>query len=105
MAKRKEEKELDFFTLPEGWEVVNARKLDWGTFFTLKMPGLSLYDLRVVPAGKDYPAFIGMPQEKGSDGNWYDQYKLFLSDEDADAIIEAVDQALADAKAPRKARR
>ena len=94
----------------EGFEVTNVRKLEFGTFFTLKMPGLSLYNLRVVPEGKTYPAFVAMPQVKGSDGNYYDEYKIYLSDEDNEAIIAEVDKILDDQfeeekKAGRKSRR
>ena len=94
----------------EGFEVKNVRKLDFGTFFTLQFEGLSLYNLRVVPKGKAYSAFIAMPQVKGSDGNYYDEYKIYLSDEDTEAIIAAVDAVLdeqfeQEKNAGRKARR
>lgn len=94
MAKKKEEKKL--FQLPEEWEVTNVRELEWATLFTLKMPGLSLYDLRVVPEGKKYDAFVGMPEDRGKDGEWHKRYALYLSKEDTKAILEAVDEALAD---------
>ena len=94
----------------EGFEVANVRKLKFGTFFTLKMPGLALYNLRVVQEGKTYPSFVAMPQIKGSDGNYYDEYKIYLSDEDNEAIIAEVDKILdeqfeEEKKAGRKARR
>jgi DNA-binding cell septation regulator SpoVG len=96
-------KELNtYFNLGEEWSVINARKLDFGTFFTLKMPGLSLYNLRVVPEGKKYPAFIGMPETKGQDGDYYKQYALYLSQEDTDAVIEAVEEELKKAKKAKK---
>lgn len=94
----------------EGFEVKNVRKLEFGTFFTLQMPGLSLYNLRVVPEGKTYPAFVAVPQIKGADGNYYDEYKIYLSDEDNEAIIAEVDKILdeqfeEEKKAGRKSRR
>lgn len=94
----------------EGFKVANVRKLDFGTFFTLKFEGLALYNLRVVPAGKNYDAFVAMPQVKGSDRNYYDEYKIYLSDEDNAAIIAAVDDILdeqfeEEKKAGRKARK
>ena len=94
MAKKKEEKKL--FQLPEEWEVTNVRELEWATLFTLKMPGLSLYDLRVVPEGKKYDAFIGMPEDRGKDGEWHKRYALYLSKEDTKDILAAVEEALAD---------
>lgn len=93
MAKKKTA-EKTYFNIGEDWEVVNARRLDFGTFFTLQLPGLSLYDLRVVPAGKTYDAFIGMPERKGKDDNYYKVFNLFLTDEDTEAIIEEVEKAL-----------
>ena len=89
MAKRTEEKE--YFKLGE-WEVKNVRDLDFGTFFTLQTQGLSLYNLRVVPAGKNYPAFIGMPEEKGKDGSYYKLFKIYLDPEDVAEIIAEVEK-------------
>lgn len=94
MAKKEVEKEKQFFDLGKEWEVKNARKLDFGTFFTLQLPGLALYNLRVVPAGKKYDAFIGMPEDKGKDGDYYKRFALYLDEEDTQAVIEAVEDAL-----------
>ena len=94
MAKKTPKKEKEYFNLGENWEVTNVRKLDFGTFFTLKLPGLSLYNLRVVPAGKKYKAFIAMPEDKGKDGEYYKRFSLYLSEEDTEAVLEAVDDAL-----------
>lgn len=91
MAKTNK-KENTFFDLGEDWEVSNVRKLKYSTFFTLKLPGLSLFDLRVVPAGKKYDAFIGMPEDKGADGDYYKRFALYLSDEDTKAVLEAVEE-------------
>lgn len=93
MAK-KTTKKKEFFELGESWEVQNVRKLDFGTFFTLKLPGLALYNLRVVPAGKKYKAFIAMPEDKGKDGEYYKRYALYLTEEDTEAVLESVDDAL-----------
>lgn len=92
MASKKDEKV--YFTLPEDWEVTNARQLEFGTYFTLQLPGLALYNLRIVPAGKKYEAFIAMPDDKGKDGNYYKRFALYLSEEDTEAIIDAVEELL-----------
>lgn len=92
MAKKNEEKK--YFDLGNEWEVVNARELEFGTFFTLSLPGLSLYNLRVVPAGRKYDAFIGMPEDKGKDGEYYKRFALYLTDEDTKAVLDAVEKAL-----------
>lgn len=103
-------KKSTYFNIGEDFEVKNVRKLDFGTFFTLQLPGLSLYNLRVVPAGKNYEAFIAMPQRKGSDDNYYDEFKLWLSEDDTEAILAEVDKILdekfeEEKKAGRKARK
>lgn len=90
MARKKEEK--TYFNIGDDWKVTNVRDLDFGTFFTLQLPGLSLFNLRVVPAGKKYDAFIAVPEEKGKDGNWYKIYNLFLDPDDTADIIEEVEQ-------------
>ena len=99
MAK-KEEKQ--FFNLGTEWEIRNARELEFGTFFTLQLPGLALYNLRVVPAGKKYDAFIAMPEDKGKDGDYYKRYALYLTDEDTESVIKAVEEALDDNKKSKK---
>lgn len=95
MAKKSENKfDGVMFDLGDDWEVTNVRELEYSTFFTLKMPGLSLYNLRVVPAGKKYDAFIGMPEDKGKDGDYYKRFALYLSEDDTKAVLKAVDKAL-----------
>ena len=98
MAKKEAEKEKKFFDLGKESEVKNVIKLDFGTFFTLQVPGLALYNLRVVPAGKKYDAFIGMPEDKGKDGDYYKRFALYLDEEDTQAVIEAVEDALKESK-------
>lgn len=103
-------KKLVNFELGDSWEVKNVRKLDFGTFFTLQLPGLSLYNLRVVPEGKDYDAFIAMPQLKGLDGKWYDEYRIYLDDVAVELILKEVDRILyeefeKEMKARRKSRK
>lgn len=103
-------KKINYFNIGSDWEVKYVRKLEFGTYFTLQIPGLSLYNLRVVPAGKSYEAFIAMPQKKGSDNNYYDDYKVWLSDEDTEKILAEVDRILdeefeKEKNAGRKARR
>lgn len=94
MARNKKEERV-YFNLGEDWKVVNVRDLEFGTFFTLQIPGLSFYNLRVVPAGKKYDAFIAVPEEKGKDGNWYKVYNLFLDPEDTTDILAEVEKLAA----------
>lgn len=58
--------------------------------FTLNIPGASFLNLKVVE-GKN-GMFIAMPQTKGRDGQFYDQYRVFFSEEDTQRIIDAVGQ-------------
>ena len=99
--------ENTYFDLGNEWSVTNVRKLEFGTFFTLQVPGLSLYDLRAVPAGKNsdgksYPAFIAAPETKGKDGNFYKRYGLYLDKEDTLNILAEVDNALKEVEKPNK---
>lgn len=94
MASKKEN-ERSYFNLGE-FDVDNVRTLDSGvTLFTLYTDGLTLYNMRYIPAGKNkdgkrFSAFISCPEEKGKDGKYYKVYKVFFSEEDMDAIIAAV---------------
>ena len=89
MAKKEEKK--TYFDVSD-WEVANVRVLDFGTFFTLKLPGAAFYNMRVVPAGRKYDAFIAMPEEKGKDNNYYKLFNIYFDPEDAKEIIEEVEK-------------
>lgn len=56
--------------------------------FTLNIPGASFMNLKVVQ-GKN-GMFIAMPQTKGKNDQWYDQYRLYLSDKDQQRVIDTV---------------
>ena len=56
--------------------------------FTLNVPGATFLNLKVVD-GKN-GEFIAMPQSKGRDGQYYDQYRVYFSEEDTRRIIDAV---------------
>ena len=90
--KKTEEKEKTYFNI-EGMTVTNCRVLSENVLaFTLTGKGIGLYNLRVVDSknGK----FIGAPQSKGKDGNWYNQYALYLTDEDQEKLIAEVEKQL-----------
>lgn len=93
MAKREKE-EKKYFQLGE-WEVKNVRDLEFGTFFTLETEGLKLYNLRVVPAGKNFDAFIGMPEQKGKDGSYYKLFSIYLDPMDIAEILDEVEKQAA----------
>mgnify|MGYP003295607250 CR=1 FL=1 len=84
--------EKTYFNI-DGMTVTNCRVLSDNVLaFTLTGKGIGLYNLRVVDSknGK----FVGAPQSKGKDGNWYNQYALYLTDEDQKKIIEEVEKQL-----------
>lgn len=56
--------------------------------FTLNIPGATFLNLKVVD-GKN-GEFIAMPQSKGRNGQYYDQYRVYFSNADAQRIIAAV---------------
>lgn len=56
--------------------------------FTLNVDGASFYDLRVVDGSRG--PFISMPQSLGVNGKYYDKYKLFFEEKEAEKIIDAV---------------
>lgn len=75
-------------------EVSKVRTLKSGdTFFDLKINGVTIYGCKAVET-KDYPIFIGWPQRKGSDGNYYNVCSIYLSPEDTAKIIEKVQAEL-----------
>ena len=76
------------------WKITNVRVVSEHTVsFTLKMDGLSLYNMKVMESTKGDTVgkmFLSNGQSKGSDGKYYNNYALYLSDEDKDLIIKAV---------------
>lgn len=91
MAKKTEEKKPDFNI--KGMKVANVRQLsDTVIAFSLLGNGLGLYNLKVVDGAKG--RFIVVPQTKGKDGAWYNQYAVYLSDDDQKKIIKKVLEAL-----------
>lgn len=56
--------------------------------FTLNVSGATFLNLKVVD-GKN-GEFIAMPQSKGRDGQYYDLYRVYLSEKDAQRVIDAV---------------
>ena len=73
-------------------EVSKVRTLKSGdTYFDLKINGVMIYGCKAVET-KDYPSFIGWPQRKGTDGNYYNVCSVFISPEDTKAIIDKVQE-------------
>lgn len=74
-----------------GYEVTNVRVItDSFITFTLKFKGFSLYNMRVVESKKTGNSFISVPQSKGPDLRYYNQYAVYLSDEDQHMLINEV---------------
>lgn len=75
-------------------EVSKVRTLKSGdTFFDLKINGVMIYGCKAVES-KQYPTFIGWPQRKGTDGNYYNVCSVFISPEDTKTIIDKVQAVL-----------
>lgn len=87
-------KRVNFNLKDSDWVITNVRVVAENVVtFTLKMKGLSLYNMKVVESTRGDTAgqkFLSNGQSKGADGNYYNNYALYLSDEDKDRIIEAV---------------
>lgn len=56
--------------------------------FTLKCHGFSLYNMKLVNGKKGY--FITPPSVKGSNGAYYNQYAIYLTEEDEKDLIVSV---------------
>lgn len=85
---------VNFILKDSGWSITNVRVVtEHMVSFTLKMHGLSLYNMKVTESTKGETAgkmFLSNGQSKGADGKYYNNYALYLSDEDKDLIIKAV---------------
>jgi DNA-binding cell septation regulator SpoVG len=61
-------------------------------FFTLELNGVAIYNCRVA-TGKNGD-FISFPQYKGSDGKYYNNVYVSLSDEDSSKILEEIQKQI-----------
>ena len=93
-SKQETTERINFKLQKSGWEIKNTRVVtEHMVTFTLKMHGLSLYNMKVTESTKGDTKgqmFLSNGQSKGSDGKYYNNYALYLSDEDRAMIIEAV---------------
>lgn len=85
---------VNFNLKDSDWSITNVRVMTQHMVsFTLKMRGLSLYNMKVTESTKGENAgkrFLSNGQSKGSDGKYYNNYALYLSEEDRNMIIKAV---------------
>ena len=97
-SKKDNIEKVNFNLKDSGWEIANVRVMtEHMVSFTLKMHGLSLYNMKVTESTKGDSAgqmFLSNGQSKGSDGKYYNNYALYLSDEDKDMVIKAVCDAV-----------
>lgn len=56
--------------------------------FTLKCHGFSLYNMKLVNSKSGY--FITPPSVKSNNGAYYNQYAIYLSEEDEKSLIDSV---------------
>lgn len=93
-SKNDKVERVNFNLKDSGWSISNVRVVtEHMVSFTLKMRGLALYNMKVTESTKGDTAgemFLSNGQSKGSDGKYYNNYALYLSDEDIARIIEAV---------------
>lgn len=93
-SKKENTERVNFNLKDNSWSITNVRVVtEHMVTFTLKMHGLSLYNMKLVESTKGDTAgqmFLINGQSKGSDNKYYDNYALYLSHEDSNRIIEAV---------------
>lgn len=93
-SKKDNTERVNFNLKDSGWSIANVRVVtEHMVSFTLKMHGLALYNMKVIESTKGDTAgkmFLSNGQSKGADDKYYNNYALYLSDDDREAIIEAV---------------
>ena len=77
-------------------EVKNVRVVDGKNgdlvFFTLTINGVTIYNCRVA-TGKNGD-FISFPQYKGTNGTYYNNVYVSISDEDSEKILEEIQKQI-----------
>ncbi len=71
-----------------GYSVKNVRVVtDNLVTFTLSCRGFAFYNMRMFEK-KDGGYFITVPQDRGTNGAYYNKYAVYLSEKDEKALIE-----------------
>lgn len=93
--KKEDQQERTFCEVRE-CEVKNVRVVDGKNgdlvFFTLAINGVTIYNCRVA-TGKNGD-FISFPQYKGSNGTYYNNVYVSISDEDSNRILEEIQKQI-----------
>lgn len=101
MANKKNDnkKPAEYFSI-SGMRVERVRKIPGSSIITFSLlgKGLGLYNLKIVNGSRG--EFIAMPATKGTDGNYYNQFAVYFSDDDAARIIGVVKDKLPKEEAP-----
>ena len=80
-----------------GYSVTNVRVVsDNLVTFTLSCRGFAFYNMRLIEK-KAGSYFISVPQDKGTNGAYYNKYAVYLSEEDEKALIEYLLEAVKNA--------
>lgn len=88
-SKDNKQNDAKFDTVATEAIVKNARVVTNDLItFTLKCHGFSLYNMKLVNGKKGY--FITPPSTKSSNGAYYNQYAIYLSEEDEKSLIDSV---------------
>lgn len=96
-ANKKDNQQERTFIEVRDVEVKNVRVVETQNngdlvFFTLVLNGVTIYNCRVA-TGKNGD-FISFPQYKGSDGKYYNNVFVSLSDEDSANILENIQKQI-----------
>lgn len=88
--KKPEKKEA---TVKHEVEVLRVKQFDNGNVICdLKINDVKIYGCRIVEGRNG--DFVGFPQYKGTDGNYYSHAFCFLSDDEQKAIISKCEEML-----------
>ena len=97
--KKQEQNEERVFCEIREHEVKNVRVVDGKNgdivFFTLTINGVTIYNCRVA-TGKNGD-FISFPQYKGSNGTYYNNVYVAISEEDSAKILEEIQKQIDEA--------
>lgn len=96
-AKKKEDQQQErTYCEVRECEVKNVRVVEGRNgdlvFFTLVINGVTIYNCRVATGSNG--DFISFPQYKGSNGTYYNNVYVSLSDEDSNRILEEIQKQI-----------
>jgi hypothetical protein len=92
-GKKEESKKKETLNIMD-CEIVRAVNNDYGVFFDIKLNGIKINGCSLQQTKDEGKVFIAFPSKQGKDKKYYPVVSAYISDDDAQKIIEMIDEKI-----------